>query len=324
MQLKNGIYCGRFAVVDKPYSVFEWDLPERNLRFIRGLDAGYYAYLARTISQNITEEDQQRAAVALRIAYSHGLESLFALLFAALQAPDCTVAWLLKYRREDIVELANRIGHRQRILSKLKFERKGWPAVAIAMFSPLFEEEQRNKLPIAELGKTWGRFASEFLDQEMNREYNNLKHGFRVTPGGFTMSFGLQEEPDKPAPADRMTSLGGSRYGSSYFVPEQLNVDANHFRIRNQSRNWVLQNMINGLQLITLSVHNIIVFLRVLNRDDTSDCQFRMPNDPAFLNSPWNQHIGVFASHIDSQVKKENIRRLSDEEILSVYRDVVE
>jgi hypothetical protein len=37
-------YC-KFAVDEKPFCVWEWDLRERNLEFINNLDPAYFSYL---------------------------------------------------------------------------------------------------------------------------------------------------------------------------------------------------------------------------------------------------------------------------------------
>jgi hypothetical protein len=42
-------------------------------------------------------EERRRAAMAIRTAYHHGLESFFALLFATLQAPFCVAGWMQVY-----------------------------------------------------------------------------------------------------------------------------------------------------------------------------------------------------------------------------------
>jgi len=54
------------------------------------------------------------AAIALRMAYSQGLETLFAFLGAAVQAPDCVVGYLLRYENRDLNSLIDKIRHNSR------------------------------------------------------------------------------------------------------------------------------------------------------------------------------------------------------------------
>ena len=83
-----------FAVADEPYCCWEYDLAERNQRFLATLDATYFHYVADRHFEEVEGENRQRAAVALRAAYHHGLETLFSLLGALTQAPDAVPAWL--------------------------------------------------------------------------------------------------------------------------------------------------------------------------------------------------------------------------------------
>ena len=90
-----------FAVGDEPHCVWDWDLPEKNAQFLRGLDPWYFDYVARTNAPNLEADhpaERRRAAIAIRMAYHHGLESFIALLFAVLQAPGCVGGWTQVYR----------------------------------------------------------------------------------------------------------------------------------------------------------------------------------------------------------------------------------
>jgi hypothetical protein len=89
-----------FMVGDRPHEVWDWDLDKRNLEYLESLDPDYFLYVARTNYPNLEAEeskDRQRAATAIRVAYHHGLESLFSLVFAALQARHCVVGWMQVY-----------------------------------------------------------------------------------------------------------------------------------------------------------------------------------------------------------------------------------
>lgn len=36
----------------------------------------------------------------------------------------------------------------------------------------------------------WYRFAGDYLNENLIAEYNSLKHGFRINPGGFKLMVG--------------------------------------------------------------------------------------------------------------------------------------
>jgi len=122
----NGIVCSRFAVGETPYCVWEWDLTERNLEFIEGLKPELFAYLAEVHNRELTGEQPQLAALALRALYSQGLETLFALLMATVQAPDCIVGWLPKYTLTQLRDLVRKISTTQSIFSKLPLHALSW------------------------------------------------------------------------------------------------------------------------------------------------------------------------------------------------------
>ena len=131
-QAANGIICSRFAVGETPYCVWEWDLVERNLEFIEGLKPEFFAYLAEVHNKELTGEQRQLAALALRALYSQGLETLFALLMAAVQAPDCIVGWLPKYTLTQLRDLVKKISTAQPIFSKLSLNACSWQELSMA------------------------------------------------------------------------------------------------------------------------------------------------------------------------------------------------
>src|SRR3954469_9395124 len=90
----------RFAAGRSPLCVWDFDPNTPNLDFINRIDPGYFAYTAKVHSALLDGDDKHYAATALSSAYHHGLETLFAFICAALQAPDCAVGWLLSYRTE--------------------------------------------------------------------------------------------------------------------------------------------------------------------------------------------------------------------------------
>ena len=78
----------KFAVSDVPYCVWDPELRRTNLEFIEEIDPAYYEYIAGINKEALQDDDgAQYAAMAIRIAYFHGLETLFALLCACAQAP---------------------------------------------------------------------------------------------------------------------------------------------------------------------------------------------------------------------------------------------
>jgi hypothetical protein len=117
----------RFAVLERPICVWDPHLRLLNQRFLAGLDPDFF--LHHCLRAEPAESDQRTAlrdAITLRIALGMALESLFALLGATIQAPDCVFGWLSQYRNDELVELVRRIGARQPVLALPPFKPATW------------------------------------------------------------------------------------------------------------------------------------------------------------------------------------------------------
>ena len=137
-------YC-KFAVDETPWCAWEIDLGKQNLDFIESVDPYYFTYLAKSYASYPDEEQEHehRAALALRAAHSHGLETLFAFLFAALQAPDCVVGWVHKYEIHNLKNLLEKVRHRQQINTKVNITSISWENIADSLL--LFSLDDKDK-----------------------------------------------------------------------------------------------------------------------------------------------------------------------------------
>jgi hypothetical protein len=90
-------YCF-FVVDERPLCLWDNNIKQRNLRFLNSIDPSYFEYLYQLYANVInsakeaTDKDAQHPALAMRTAYSQALETLFALLFSAIQAHWCIPA----------------------------------------------------------------------------------------------------------------------------------------------------------------------------------------------------------------------------------------
>ena len=316
----------KFAVLDVPYCVWDPELRRRNLEFIERIDPRYYDYIVDINGEALRGETSQYAATSLRIAYCHGLETLFALLGACIQAPDCVVCWLQKYRPVQLRKLIDAIFNRRTKTLPCKLDIQGVTfeelSGLINRFS-LRSEEESERLK-GSFSTLWYRFAGDYLDEKLIAEYNSLKHGFRVSAGGFTLMVGPESTPGVAAPADRMTSLGGSEFGSSFFLMEGIGIEADkknttHFRLKTNSLNWDPEGMAAGLRLISISLNNILAFLKSLN-GTSEDVKLRYPCDESLFDIPWSSSRSGMSIGFNPIIREEDIVRFSDEEILKVYK----
>jgi len=314
----------KFVVDEKPYCAWEISLIKNNQSFIKKIEPKYFKYLSN-VNFNIFKNDKdelnhQFAALSLRIAYSHALETFFALLFSALQAPDCISGWLKKYAINDLINLINKVSTRKKILSKIELESFTWRGIANTIFQNVKFEDEENTLKYKEkFGILWKLLSNDFIDTKIREEYNSLKHGFRITPGGFGIAVGLQDAPDIPAPPERMKTIGYSKFGSTFPIEEKLWDKDPNFRLKKLSRNWEVENFFHALNLISLSISNVQVFIKLINGIDPTECKFEYPQSLEYFDEPWKRSVGINDSSFDVPVSLASIPRITKEEILNVY-----
>jgi len=65
-QLQNGMFRSRFAVDEKPYCAWEWDLPDRNLSFLNGIDPACMGRVRLFVPSRETSVRSRRCASGTR------------------------------------------------------------------------------------------------------------------------------------------------------------------------------------------------------------------------------------------------------------------
>ena len=85
-------------------------------------------------------------------------------------------------------------------------------------------------------------------------------------------------------------------------------------------RNWSPINCAHGLCLLSMSLDNIISWVRFLNGTEAGDLRIRYPNDLESFDLPWKGLSGVNSASFDVVLPEEHIQAFSAEEILEVYK----
>lgn len=313
------LQCSRFVVDDTPYACWEWNLRERNLEFLRGVDPSYYTYVADANAAHLDDtDDRQKAALAIRIAYSHALETLFALIGALVQAPGCVFGWLLVYQNRELKSLVRKLADRHRVRTVLQFE-PTWVNISRAVHAHAGYASEKQEWITAAFAGVWGRFASEFLNQKMSDEYNSAKHGHRTRLGGFTLTMGIEDIPGQLAKPEVMQTIGGSLFGTSFYTVEKLGEGKTNFRARRLSRNWSPNNLFNGIHILSMSIGNVVSALRIMNGEAPDKCVFQNPDRPEAFDAPWKVSCGVNDINMDLILTEDQVEACSKQEILDCY-----
>jgi hypothetical protein len=252
-------------VIDKTAMIF-WDFDRKRtqLKFLRSIDPEYFSYIARAHATHLEGEYSQSGAIALRIAYSHAVETLFALIGAAVQAPYCPAGWILKYQYRDLKEVVRKISKGIPFDNRIGLADEGWPAVAndLAPWSPTEPELIEHRRATAKL---WKALADMMLDEDFDAEFMSLKHGFRVASGPWQWSLGRQDAPGTAAPPERMIVMGSSEFGSSFFKANKLK--PNQWAIEEPRVNWNPEVFVKLLPVIAHNINNVLYYLRKGNGD---------------------------------------------------------
>lgn len=309
------IKYSKIIVDETPYCFWDWELQDENLAFIGEIDPTYFEFIAQNNSKILAEEERQYAAIALRMAYSQGLEAFFALLCATVQAPDCIMGWILKYR--DLTSIVDKIHNRQPVKTKLRINSVTWESLSNTINLFPDEDDEKEQQIKKSFAKLWHNFAKDFLDENNQNEYNSIKHGLRIRPGGSQLAIGREDIPGMPAKPEQMHSLSKSDFGSQFFTAKNIDNVKHHCQIERHWRNWDPENFIHGLNLISLSMKNVISFLKFGHGIRPVNFLYFYEED--LYKKPWEKSVGLPGFSYKSTIHPEEIKFFDKSEILSEY-----
>lgn len=309
-----------FVVDEQEYCVLEVDLRERNNEFLDGLDDGHVDYC---LDVHGNSEDEQHAAMALRKELHHSLETFFSLVGAYLQAPDCVYGWLAKCRNEWLYSLVGKIDRGEDVFNKWQLESVGWEQIANSVFRFIERGTDKQIQIVQNFATMWSRLASEFLDSDRRDEYNSIKHGYRVSPGGFSLFAGIEETPGEPA--KEMHAMGGSKFGTSFFRVTQCEPQKNRCHVsRRVSLNWNTDKIAGLLELVSVSTKNVLSALKISNGQEASNFIFHSFTDDKDYGLPWTFSTGAVSCSIDRDIPSELVPTLTRSDLQEKIRQYQE
>jgi hypothetical protein len=305
-----------FATHRTPHCVWDGDLAERSRRFLLSLDPGYFQYQAEVYRDRLlAKPDDVRAALSLRTAYLHGLESVVSLIGAILQAPRAIPGWILRCSTKDLIGLVREIDQGKVHYLEVKLPSCTWLDVSRFVHDVKGDDTERQAIVVG-FAETWAGFARDFLSDELRAEYNSIKHGFRVRPGGFSMRVRPETTPGVAESETDWHVLGGSPYGTQFLRCESA--DKNNFRLRDFAVNWSPANMIYGLFMIAASFRNLVARGLVLSGGEPGPGSMWSPPDGSWYSSPWKEGVPLRSSSVDFVFKMDEVTPMSRDEILAV------
>jgi hypothetical protein len=240
------------------------------------------------------------------------------LLGAAAQAPLTVPAWIAKCSTGDLRTVAESMRDGRPLLGHRRGYGVSFMDLSENVHRFAWTEETGDDTTAARFGRFWRRLASEFLDETAQAEYNALKHGSRVVAGGFTLSIGTEETPGVPAPPEAMRSMGGSEFGSTFFVAERAGTAKEHIRTRRTSVNWSPRALAERLFLMSMSISNIVGALRCDLGVDATSVRFERPSPLSAFDDVWMSEPGVRSTGIDTIIQIDPRDERSREELIEL------
>jgi len=240
------------------------------LTTLSGIDDAYIDY---SLSVHEQSNDEQHAAMALRKELHHALETFFSLVCVYVQAPDCAYAWMSKCQNAQLYSLVKKISCGDEVFTKWKLPSIGWKTIAASILQRYETGTEKQSRTVELFGTAWCRLSSGFLDTDRIEEYNSIKHGFRVSSGGFSLFVGEEKTPGEPA--EVMHSMGGSEFGTAFFRVSKCDPQENRCHTsRRISLNWKIENVYSLLQLVSMSIKNVLSALKIANGQNPRTCSF--------------------------------------------------
>ena len=310
-----------FLVDDKPYVIWDRDVSSRNIEFLNGLDTEYFDYIIEIHSK---ADDKLHASIALRTTLYNAMETFFTLFGAFVQAPGCVYAWINKCTNVELRKVIKKISSTNtNLFTAFDIDSVSWENLTKVVFESYSLETEKNIQTTQLFAEYWKKLSKDFIDSKYIDEYNSLKHGFRIRPGGFSLSIGIEHEAGTPPLKEEMVLLGRSKYGTTFYKIESIekNQFSRNLRSKKLSINWTIEQTILHFQLISISIKNIISALKIANGIKLETCKFQYPLDCSIFNKVWSCSSGVLSFGVDNIIQPEQKNLLSKEDLLKIIKN---
>lgn len=275
-----------FMVSNKPLALWGTNLDRANRAYLDDVDGDFFTSVAETLYEEAKGRGRsaKRAKIALRFIYLNSLETLFALLSASIQAPDCVLGWLMKYRISDIRTVLQAINRNEYVYNKWELKTLNWESVFRALF-PLSEKINHfDQIEIA-FCKAWKMLSRDFLNDISRNEYNSIKHGLRCR---FNPQVALTITNNGIS-----TRFRGSRSGLSFPVVSEIEgfdkkFSHCNFTYSNVYKSWYPYKLLSRIRLISISINNIANVVKRINHQGKLKISFLSP-EPLLLKAAFQR-----------------------------------
>lgn len=312
-----------FLVNEDPYCLWEANIQEQNEFFLNSVNPEYYKFLYETFKDS---PEKQLASVAIRTALFQATETFYALLGAFIQAPNCVYAWISKYRNEQLRDFVKKINKNEYIFTTWNVDSVTWEKISGIIFQHYSKDTEINKNISKLFGNFWERLSIEILlNDNFIDEYNSLKHGLRVRNGGFSFAVAKENEHGKIPHDSKFQSLGSSAYGSTFIKVKDLKYitkqkgDKSIYSER-VSLNWSHEQNTELLQLLHMSIFNIISVLKITNKIEENG-HYLIPEDTNIFNTVFKPTNEINSLTFKPELNIKEMRYLNKQDLSRMIDD---
>lgn len=311
-----------------PFAVWSLRMEEENLQCLNSIDPDYFKHISAANKLLLESENRHYASVQLRTAYSMALETLFALIGCVVQAPHCPAGWLLCYHSGGLYNLIRNITNRQPILTMLQAPLT-WEILAKVTMPLAYRDDAHRQEVQSKVARFWSSLAVEWVKSEFTAEYNSVKHGLRAGMHGSTMAMGLEDSPGVAAPPERMVVFAQSEFGLHFYVPEEIFSDSSagkrdklNIKLVDVNNNWNPERFVVLLELLAMSINNVIAYLKLQSGARGSDLQWQIPEDMSIFDNLWQYRAGTSRFAIGSNWDMTGLKPFTKADVEAYYATV--
>jgi hypothetical protein len=84
------------------------------------------------------------------------------------------------------------------------------------------------------------------------------------------------------------------------------------------SLNWTIEKTALLLQLVSMSIKNVVSALRIANGASPGTCRFHRPTDDSDFDRPWSYSPGVLHCSFDFDIPEDQVRAVKRAELLQI------
>lgn len=253
-------------VGQRPFRVWRKASLYRDQYFLSGMETDLHVGVGELLEGSLAKgQTGDRTSLAIRLHYGLAQEAFFALLFAALQAPEVPTAWLHLYRNSDLLKLIEIFGKGEDFPSIIRCPEPGsWESLAEMTVPKSLLDDDSNRRRVRHLGRFWEEWAAEQTSTLARAEFNALKHGLRIRGASPFLSIDGHQ-------------IEGDEHGSSFPTATRSGPDV---VLDICGCSWSGPTLLARMRLMALSSRNVLAMLRVLHRaGDTCRLNVEVPDE---------------------------------------------